>query len=225
MFHTLQHLESSPAVEDCVRAIHALQTDNGTATTTTLAGRLGVTPGSASAMVKRLAELGLVDHAPYRGAVLTPTGTRAALEVTRHHRLLETFLAQELGMPWEQVHAEADRLEHVLSEELEALIAAKLGDPDHDPHGAPIPSRDLELPLDTSVRLGSLAVGATGTLTRVSDADPEMLRYLGEHGIGLGDAFEIVDRQPFGGPVLARFGETVHPLGDLLADAMWVEVA
>lgn len=226
MLHTLENISTTAAVEDCIKTIHALERDRpGAVSTNAIADRLGITPASASAMVKRLAEQGLVDHQPYRGAALTHTGTRAALEVIRHHRLLETFLAEEVGMPWEQVHAEADRLEHVLSEELEALIASKLGHPDRDPHGDPIPTVELELAEDDSVRLATLNVGSRGVFTRISDSDPAMLQYLAGRGIALGDSFEVVDRQPFGGPIFARFGDEIHALGGPLSEAMRVQAS
>ena len=128
-----------------------------------------------------------------------------ALEVLRHHRLLELYLAESLGVPWDRVHDEAEVLEHVLSEELEELIAAKLGNPTHDPHGDPIPSRELEIEEGETESLAALEPGARGVFVRVSDSDPEMLRYLAERGITPGERFEIVDRQPFGGPLFARF--------------------
>ena len=213
------------AVEDYAKAIYALSHDGRDAVATTaLALRLGVTPASASAMVKRLDEMGLARHAPYHGVELTDRGLQLALEVIRHHRLLELYLAESLGVPWDRVHDEAEVLEHVLSEELEELIAVKLGDPERDPHGDPIPSRDLEiveLPTDT---LASLEPGARGRFVRISDSDPHMLRYLAERGIAPGADFEIVDKQPFGGPSFARFGDAVHVLGGELASRMRVEV-
>src|ERR1700710_1164866 len=173
----------STAVQDYAKAIYALELRGGEAVSTNaLAERLGVTPASASGMVKRLGELGLVEHQPYRGVSLTDDGRRVALEVMRHHRLLELYLVQTLGVPWDRVHQEAEVLEHVLSEELEALIAAKLGDPTHDPHGDPIPSADLVIEEEETERLSALEPGTEGTLVRVSDAEPEMLRYLGELG-------------------------------------------
>src|ERR671918_1402701 len=129
-------------------------------------------------MLKRLADEGLVDYERYHGARLTPKGERVALETIRHHRLIELFLAEVLGMPWDRVHAEAEVLEHHISEELEELIAAKLGEPARDPHGDPIPSRELDLASDDSVPLGELSPGQSGTFVRVSDRDSEMLRYL-----------------------------------------------
>src|SRR4051812_38376365 len=215
----------SAAVEDYAKAIYALQTAaGGPVSNNALAERLGVTAASASAMVKKLAGLGLVEHVPYRGVELTAAGRRVALEVLRHHRLLELYLAQSLGVPWDRVHAEAEVLEHHISEELEELIAQKLGNPTHDPHGDPIPTRELELVESASATLDSLATGAQGRFTRISDHDPEMLRYLADRGIAPGDDFEVVDKQPFGGPLFVRFGAgDVHVVGGLLAAAMRVE--
>src|SRR5437764_10132352 len=139
----------SAAVEDYAKAIYALQTRaQGAVTNNSLAERLSVTPASASAMVKKLDGLGLVEHVPYRGVELTPSGRRVALEVLRHHRLLELYLAQSLGVPWDRVHDEAEVLEHHISEELEELIANALGNPTHDPHGDPIPTRELQVPVE-----------------------------------------------------------------------------
>jgi DtxR family Mn-dependent transcriptional regulator len=220
----------SSAIEDYAKAIYALErrgsmTEAATVSTNALAQRLGVTAASASGMVKRLGELGFVEHEPYRGVRLTERGRRLALEVMRHHRLLELYLVQSLGVPWDRVHAEAEVLEHVLSEELEELIAAKLGDPTHDPHGDPIPSRELLLEETPTRALQSLQAGDRGTFTRVSDSDPDMLRFLAERGISPGDDFEVVDKQPFDGPLFVRFGDLVHVLGGALASAMRVEVA
>jgi DtxR family Mn-dependent transcriptional regulator len=216
----------SPAIQDYAKAIYALeQREHGPVSTNALAERLDVTPGSASAMVRRLGELGLVSHAPYRGVQLTDAGERVALEVLRHHRLLELYLSQSLGVPWDRVHDEAEVLEHVLSEELEDLIAAKLGNPTRDPHGDPIPTRDLVIEETPSLAMSSLEPGAHGTFVRISDEDPAMLRYLAERGIAPGDEFEVVDKQPFGGPLFAAFAGDVHVIGGGLADAMRVEVA
>jgi DtxR family Mn-dependent transcriptional regulator len=189
-----------------------------------LAERLEVTPGSASAMVKRLTELGLVSHVPYQGSQLTPEGQRVALEVLRHHRLLELFLAEALAVPWDRVHDEAEVLEHVLSEELEELIAAKLGDPAHDPHGDPIPTRELMIDEGDTEALQALEPGDRGVFVRVSDSDPEMLAYLADRDISLGMALEVIEKQPFGGPLSVRLGDAVHVLGGRLGAAMRVEV-
>jgi DtxR family Mn-dependent transcriptional regulator len=217
----------SSAVEDYMKTIYELESvADTTVTTNSVAERLGVTPGSASAMLKKLATRGLVAHTPYRGVTLTPRGMRVALEVLRHHRLLELFLARELGLSWDKVHDEADVLEHVLSEELEALIAAKLGHPTRDPHGDPIPTAELELVEDRTMSLSEVEPGSRALLVRVSDSDPEMLRYLAARGIALGDALEVVARQPFDGPLFARFGGEEEPqvLGGALARAMRVEL-
>ncbi len=214
----------TPAVEDYTKAIFSLESRRDEPVSTkTLAERLAITPGSVSAMLKRLDELGLTSHVPYRGVRLTDSGRRIALETIRHHRLLESYLADVLGMPWDRVHAEAEVLEHVISEDLEALIAAKLGHPTVDPHGDPIPTPDHDLDERETVRLDELPVGATGCFVRVSDSDPEMLRYLAELGIAIGQDLEVVERQPFGGPLFVRFGEQTHPLGEGLAQAMRVE--
>ncbi len=216
----------SPAVEDYAKAIYALEDTAGDAVTTNaLAARLGVTAASASGMVKRLCELGLARHQPYHGVSLTEDGRRVALEVMRHHRLLELYLVQSLGVPWDRVHAEAEVLEHVLSDELEELIATKLGNPTHDPHGDPIPTRDLPLEEQPPVSLGDLEAGTQGTFARISDSNPDMLRFLAERGIAPGATLEVIEKQPFDGPLFVRFGDEVHVLGGTLARAMRVEVA
>lgn len=210
------------AVQDYVKAIYTLDSGEGPVTTTALAERLDVRPASVSGMLPKLMELGLVEHEPYHGVRLTQRGTRVALEVVRHHRLLELFLVESLGMTWDEVHAEAEVLEHVLSEELEELIAAKLGDPAFDPHGDPIPSRELKIPKDRSRSLHSLEPGERATFVRVSDSDPEMLRFLSDRGIAPGAEIEVVERQPFDGPLYVRAGDDVHVLGAVLARAMRV---
>ena len=218
-------MERSPAVEDYAKAIYAIaQREHGPATTNALAERLGVTAASASGMCKRLGELGLVDHVPYKGVELTDAGERLALEVIRHHRLLELYLAESLDVPWDRVHAEAEVLEHVLSEELEELIAAKLGHPTVDPHGDPIPSAELTIEERPTKALADLEPGARATFVRISDSDPEMLRYLADRGIAPGDGFEVIDKQPFDGAIFTRFGDDVHVLGGALGHAMRVEV-
>ncbi len=220
------HERHSDAIEDYAKAIYALSRRGGGAvSTTSLSDRLGVTPASASAMVKKLAERGLAAHVPYRGVELTPSGERVALEVLRHHRLLELYLAEHLGVPWDRVHDEAEALEHVISEDLEARIAAKLGHPTHDPHGDPIPSAELVIDEGDTQALEALPVGARGRFVRVSDADPTMLRWLHDQGIVLGAELAVVDRQPFEGPVTIRLGDREHVLGGRVAHAMRVELA
>src|SRR3954447_19229104 len=215
----------SSAVEDYAKAIYALeQREHAAVSTNALADRMGVTAASASAMVKRLDGLGLVSHVPYRGVKLTAAGSKVALEVLRHHRLLELYLTETLGVPWDRVHEEAEVLEHVLSEELEELIAVKLGNPTRDPHGDPIPTRELRIVEDPTDTLESLDPGARGKFVRISDSDPDMLRYLAERGIAPGDDFEVEEKQPFGGPSFVRFADAVHVLGGELASRMRVEV-
>jgi len=223
-FLSVEHV--SAAVQDYAKAIYALQTRSGGAAVSTndLAERLDVTAGSASGMVRKLTELGLVTHEPYQGVELTDEGERVALEVMRHHRLLELYLTKSLDVPWDRVHDEAEVLEHVLSEELEELIATKLGNPTHDPHGDPIPTRDGHIEEGETESLQALEPGDAGTFVRVSDSDPEMLRYLSDRGIAPGDALEVIEKQPFDGPLFARFGDDVHVLGGALARAMRVEV-
>jgi DtxR family Mn-dependent transcriptional regulator len=218
----VQTPELTAAVQDYAKAIYALETRDGTVSTTALAERLDVRPASVSGMLKKLTTIGLVEHEPYRGVRLTERGRLVALEVIRHHRLLELFLVENLGMSWDEVHAEAEVLEHVLSEGLEELIAAKLGDPTTDPHGDPIPSRELTIADDEARALYDLEPGQHGTFVRVSDADPEMLRFLAERGIAPGASLEVIERQPFDGPVYARCAGDMHVLGATLARAMRV---
>jgi len=218
------HTGATEAEENYAKGIYALQDRAGgqPVSTTLLAERLEVTPGSASAMIKKLAEHGLAEHTPYKGVSLTAAGERVALEVLRHHRLLELYLAEHLDVPWDRVHTEADRLEHVLSEELEARIAAKLGHPTHDPHGDPIPTSELTLATDATVSLATLTPGARGHVARVSDSNPDMLRYLHEQGVTVGDRVEVLDRQPFDGPLTVRVANHDLVLGDALARAIRV---
>jgi DtxR family transcriptional regulator, Mn-dependent transcriptional regulator len=215
----------SPAIEDYSKAIYTLETRaDEPVSTNALAERLELTTGSVSGMLKKLDELGLTSHVPYRGVRLTPEGRRLALEVIRHHRLLELYLAEALQMPWDRVHDEAEVLEHVLSDELEELISAKLGNPTIDPHGDPIPSADLELDEHPTRSLESLVPGDEGTFVRVSDADPEMLRYLADQGILPGGRIHVLERQPFGGPLLVSVDGCEHTLGGGLLRAMRVNV-
>lgn len=215
----------SSHVQDYAKAVYALEARQGSAVSThDLADRLGVTPGSVSGMVRKLSELGLVEHEPYRGVRLTDQGRNVALEVLRHHRLIELFLANELGMSWDRVHAEAEVLEHVLSEDLERLIAERLGNPTLDPHGDPIPTATFEIDEPDTWSLDELEPRQVGHFVRVSDSDPEMLRYLAEQGIGIGDRLEVTGRQPFGGPVFVRAHDRQLALGGELARAMRIEV-
>jgi DtxR family Mn-dependent transcriptional regulator len=215
--------EASEAVEDYAKAIFTLQRRGGGAVgTSALAERLGVSPASVTAMLKRMDEMKLVDHEPYRGVTLTPAGEKVALEVIRHHRLLEAYLSEALGMPWDRIHDEAEVLEHYISEELEERIATALGDPSRDPHGDPIPDRKLLLGAESGVPLIELEAGERGTFSRVSDSDPEMLRYLADQGIRPGASLVVTTRQPFGGPLFVEVEGTEHAIGGDLARRMLI---
>jgi DtxR family Mn-dependent transcriptional regulator len=217
--------EVSDAIQDYAKAIWSLARRGAEpVSTSALAARLDVSPASASAMVKRLEARGLVRHEPYHGVELTPAGERVALEVLRHHRLLELYLAEALGVPWDRVHDEAEVLEHAISDELSERIAEALGNPTHDPHGDPIPTADGLIEEGPTMALAELQPGDSGTFVRVSDSDSEMLRYLSERGIFPGDDFEVVRKEPFDGPLSVRFGSNVHVLGGALTQAMRADV-
>jgi DtxR family transcriptional regulator, Mn-dependent transcriptional regulator len=191
----------SDSIQDYLKEIYKLQGESGRATTSALAERMEVAASSATAMVKKLTVLGLTAHEPYRGVVLTKAGEAVAIEVIRHHRLLEQYLAETLGLSIDAVHAEADRLEHALSEELEALIDASLGYPTHDPHGDPIPDAKLRI---ASQKLGSLEAleeGREATVRRVPDGDPGLLRYLDGLGLVPGRRVRLRAVAPFEGPL------------------------
>jgi DtxR family Mn-dependent transcriptional regulator len=205
------------AVQDYLKAIYALESAGERATTSALSARMGVSAPSATAMTKRLAELGLVERAPYRGVVLTEEGRLGALEVLRHHRLLERYLVDRLGLSLDEVHVEADRLEHALSEELEAKIDAELGFPTHDPHGDPIPDRELRVAQGGDATLLDLVAGEQAEVSRVPDGNPELLRYLAELGLLPGSGVDVVSQAPFGGPVTVRTQNGEHAISRELA--------
>jgi DtxR family transcriptional regulator, Mn-dependent transcriptional regulator len=214
---------TSEAIEDYAKAIYTLsRRSGGPVGTSELAARLGVAPATTTAMLKRLDGLGLVDHQPYHGVSLTTAGERVALEVIRHHRLLESYLSEALGMPWDRVHEEAEVLEHYISEDLERRIADKLGNPSVDPHGDPIPTAELDLAADRTTALPDLAPGNGAIFARVSDSDPEMLRYLAERGIRPGARLRVTGVQPFGGPMFVEVDGREHALGGELARKMRV---
>ena len=218
--------ERSPVVQDYAKAIYALELRSGEAVgNNELAERLDVPPGTASAMVKRLDELGLAEHTPYRGVRLTEAGRRVALRMLRRHRLLELFLVETLDLPWDRVHEEAERLEHSLSDELEEAIAARLGNPTHDPHGDPIPSAELVLEEPETVSLAELEDGTEARFVRVSDADPAVLRHLGERGVKPGRSLRLVEREPFGGALVVRIGRRTESLPLEIARSMRMEPA
>ena len=186
-------------IEDYLKTIYDLSASSGRVTTNQIAERLGVTPASVTNMLQKLAatQPPLVEYRKHHGVLLTPDGERVALEIVRHHRLIEMFLHQTLGFSWDEVHDEADRLEHVISEELEERIAVSLGDPRHDPHGDPIPTRDLRLPVSTALTLDQLRPPQKAIVQRVRDADPDLLRYLSELGLTPEVHLAVLDYSPF----------------------------
>jgi DtxR family transcriptional regulator, Mn-dependent transcriptional regulator len=215
--------ELTGPVEDYLKAIYELERVGGTAGTNEIAGRLAIAPASVSGMLKRLAEQGLITHERYRGVRLTDEGRRAALRTIRRHRVIESYLAQALGYPWDRVHDEAERLEHAASDELIDRMAAAIGEPAHDPHGAPIPSREGtvdERDLDT---LATRDAGESVRVLRVSDKDGERLRYLAELGITPGTVLRVVSRAPFGGPITLSVGREERQVGPALAEQVLVE--
>lgn len=213
----------TPAIEDYLKAIYTLQQQQGVVTTSMLGDLRGFKPGSVTGMIKKLAEMNLVTHTPYQGVQLTEAGARIALEVIRHHRLLELYLVEALGYSWDEVHEEAEKLEHHISEKLEARIAAHLGQPDFDPHGDPIPTLEGTLPSSAAVRLADLAVGAAGRVARVRDQHADRLRYLADLGLVPGAQVEVVASAPFEGPISVRIGGDVHALDRRLAQTILIE--
>lgn len=212
----------SESQEDYLKQILLLQERRGKAGTKELANRLRVRPASVTEMLGRLAQLGLVEHIRYQGVTLTPSGKRVALEILRHHRLLETFLVQELGYSWDQVHEEAERLEHVISERFETRIAEALGHPTHDPHGDPIPGANLQMPAEeTWLRLDALAVGDRGELVRVGAQDRDSLRSLQRLGVALGSRVEVIELDE--ASVSVKVGRDRQVLPISLARRLWVE--
>jgi DtxR family Mn-dependent transcriptional regulator len=194
----------SRSVEDYLKVIYALTERSSHAATTDIAERLVLTPASVTGMVKRLAESGHLEHEPYRGARLTEQGRLAALAVLRRHRILETYLIRKLGYDWANVHEEAERLEHAVSDDLVERMAFALNQPRFDPHGAPIPTRAGEIERTDYVLLTDVEAGATVTVRQVEDDDAEQLRYLKSIGMVPEAEVEVLDRQPYGGPITVR---------------------
>lgn len=212
-----------------MKVIYDLQErGTGPVTTSGMAERLSVSNSSVSGMLRKLNELGLVQHQRYGNVSLTETGTKAALAVLRRHRLLETYLVAELGYSWDEVHDEAEILEHVVSDKFVDRIAAHLGDPVVDPHGDPIPTREGAIVQRESVLLSEAEAGTSGVIVRVNDTDPELLRYLADIDIGIGRRVRVVERLPFAGSI--RIGVRPEPedeeqeraLGLVAAEALWM---
>ena len=212
----------SVAIQDYVKEIYKLQSTGKRATTTAIAKAMGVAPSSATSMLKKLALLGLAEHAPYRGVELSEAGTKIALEVIRHHRLLEQYLAETLGLPIDALHDEADRLEHVISEELEARIDEQLGYPTHDPHGDPIPDAGLNVDPTALRSLETLAPGEVATVRRIPDGDAPLLRYLAELTLVPGSTVTMRKSEPFGGPITFDVDGSEHAISRELAERIGV---
>ena len=207
----------SEALQDYLKEIYKLQEEGGRATTSAIAARMSVAAPSVTAMVKKLTSLGLVEHEPYRGAVLTPSGKKIAVEMIRHHRLLEQYLAKTLGLGIDAVHAEAHRLEHVISEEVEARIDESLGFPTHDPHGDPIPDPNLKVKSSRLRLLASLEPGDEATVRRVPDGQPELLRYLASVALVPGSRVKLSKRAPLGGPLTVVIDGRRHAIAEEIA--------
>ena len=204
-------------VEDYLKAIYAIGKGSGPAATNEIAQRLAIAPASVSGMVRRLADQGLLAYERYHGVKLTESGRRAALRTLRRHRVIEAYLSRALGYTWDRVHYEAERLEHAASDELVDRMAATIGEPEVDPHGAPIPTRDGSVDETEYTSLAQLAAGTAGVVVRVSDEDPEMLRYLAELSIVPGKKITVKSRAPYDGPITLSVGRQEFSIGPALA--------
>ena len=209
--------ELTGPVEDYLKAIYAIGKGTGAAATNEIAQRLALAPASVSGMVRRLADQGLLAYERYHGVKLTESGRRAALRTLRRHRVIEAYLAEALGYPWDRVHPEAERLEHAASDELVDRMAATIGEPEVDPHGAPIPTRDGAVDETEYRSLAEMSVGVSGSVVRVSDEDPDMLRYLAELAIVPGKRVTVKARAPYDGPITLAIGRQELSIGPALA--------
>jgi DtxR family transcriptional regulator, Mn-dependent transcriptional regulator len=212
----------SRAIEDYLKTIYKAEQKSAKVTNSQVAVQMGVKPASATAMIKKLAKQNLVTHEPYHGIQLTDAGRKIALEVLRHHRLIELYLSEALGVPWDKVHAEAENLEHAISEELEDRMDAALGHPSFDPHGAPIPSRDGAIAVRDKIPLSQLPVGESARVVEVSDDDPNMLRYLTSLGVRLDTELHLLGLAPFEGPLTLRIGDNEHSISRIVANNVFV---
>lgn len=212
------------AVEDYLKSIFNLQDQEERVSTTSLAQHLQVAPASVTGMIKKLAAMNLLVYTPYQGVRLTEAGEKIALEVIRHHRLVESYLAEALGVPWDQVHEEADKWEHILSEDLEDRMDEMLGYPTTDPHGSPIPTREGVMPESSAVPLTEIPENTRVTIAEVSDHDPAMLRYLGDMGLAPGSEIRLISIAPFKGPVTIRVEGQEHAIGQEVASHILVEL-
>ena len=214
----------TPAMEDYLKLIYELQELGEAATNSTLAAWLEIAPASVTSMIKRLSKLDLVDYKPYGGCRLTSKGERLALKIVRYHRLIESFLTEVLGVPWDRVHKEAHQLEHAISEYLAERIANMLGDPAKDPHGHPIPDKNGRVGINRLKKLSAFDAAQSVVIACVDDENPDLLRYLGDLGLYPDTAVEVVGREPFGGGIRVRVGGREHALGSQAAGHVWVRV-
>lgn len=220
-------MSTSSSVEDYVKVIYTYtEWQDKPITSSQLATRLGIANSSVSEMVRKLKEAGLVDHRPYGSVTLTEPGRLLALAMVRRHRLLETYLAQELGYRWDEVHNEAESLEHAVSDQFIERLASKLGNPNRDPHGDPIPAADGTVRMPSARQLTELDAGHTGSITRISDDNPELLRYLDNERIHLDCRIQMLGRKPFGGSLMIRLlgtdGDQKLDLSEEIGSAVWV---
>jgi DtxR family Mn-dependent transcriptional regulator len=213
------------SIQDYLKSIYELTENGESASTNALAEKLDVKPGSVTGMIQKLASAkpALVEYQKHQGVTLTKEGRKAALEVIRHHRLLEAWLVQTLGYSWAEVHAEAERLEHVISEDFERRIAAAMGHPTRDPHGEPIPTADLKMPSDESLSLSALRPGQSATIKRVKASDTELLRYLDGLGLVPGAQIEVTDYSPFDHNLTIKAGRKTFVLGLSITSKVFVE--
>lgn len=212
----------SHVMEDYLKAIYQLMSDEPSVTTSQLAQQLDCTAASVTNMLQKLSDLKLVEYTPYQGVTLTAAGTKVALEVIRHHRLLELYLSEVLGYTWDKVHDEAEKLEHVISEEFEEKIDQALGHPTQDPHGDPIPTKDGQVEQEQLLSLWDLSPGREVTVRRVSDRDPDVLRYLASMGLYPNVRVRLIKKGPFGGPLHIQVGADEHTLSENLARQIYV---
>ena len=219
----------SESVQDYLKAIYKLanspDTGDGAVTTSLLAERMGVSAASATNMIKKLADIRLAKHMPFQGGELTDAGEKVSLEIIRHHRLLELYLSEALGFAWDEVDAEADRLEHAISEDFEDRMDRALGNPRVGAHGEPIPSKDGDIVIPHYLRLSELSEGDRAWIREVSDRDPEMLRYLRQQGLVLGARVEVREKAPFHGPMVLSIGDDASKhIGMEVAASVFVDL-
>jgi len=212
-------------MQDYLKAIFVILEQEDRATTSAVAQRMSVAPASVTAMIKKLSRLKLITYEPYQGVRFSHAGEKAALEIIRHHRLLERYLSEALGVPWERVHDEAEKLEHALSEDLEERIATMLDHPDVDPHGSPIPTREGEIRRPRTRRLSTVDAGETVTVVEVDDRDSDLLIYLGKLRLYPGAVVQVAAVEPFDGPLLLKLDGREFSLGRRAAGEIRVSAA